>query len=88
MDGEEIGRVAQLADQPQLMLEQVRDSARGTPSGYLRCERLPGQPLQRLLRRAARHHDLVGILVAQLAQREGAALGDVGGGADRVREGA
>ena len=42
---------------------------------------------QRILRRSARHHDLVGILLAKLAQREGAALGDVGGGADRVGEG-
>src|SRR5688500_19491767 len=68
------------------MLEQVGISL-WNPIGKASRERLEGQMLERGLRRAAGHDDLVGILIAELAKREGAAFGDVKAGADRVGEG-
>ncbi len=67
MDGEEIGRVTPAGDQLQLMLQQIGMGLAGTPSGNLATIARPGQPLQRVLRRPPGHHDLVRILVAQLA---------------------
>ena len=79
IDGEEIGRVAPVGDQPQLMLEQLAHSACGGAVREFGRERGPGQPLQRLLRRAAassRSRRDIGSSSSR--KREGAALGDVG----------
>ena len=51
------------------MLQQIGIVLRDAV-GEFGGERGPGQPLQRVLRRAARHHDLVGILVARARASE------------------
>src|SRR3546814_21137544 len=83
IDGQEIGRVAARVDEPQLMLQQIRIISRRSFRKF-DGKRGSGQLLQRVLRCAAGHDDLVGILVAQLAQVEGAAYGNVSRGADGV----
>ena len=76
MDGQEVGRVVQLLDQPELVSQRLHDIIRQSlgvaPSGAL-----PGELLQRLLRRERRISALLGILIGQLVQREAAAFDDL-----------
>ena len=76
VDGQEIGRVAQARDQPQLMGEEVTHLVRH-PLGVAPGSPRPGQLLQRLLRCQARDRDLLRILVGELAECEAALLGDL-----------
>src|SRR5882762_1603998 len=46
----------------------------------------PGQIFEMLLRRLAGRHRLVGIFVSELAEREGAGVGDLDGSGDRIGE--
>ena len=74
--GEEIGLVLQLCDQRQFLVQRGavrrRHARRKAPlhAGF-------GQRAQPARRRVAGGHDLLGVLVAQLVQREGASPGDV-----------
>ena len=75
VDGEEIGGVVQLADQPELVPERggdlLRDAVRIAPG-----RALPGERLQMPLRGAAGRHRLVGILVGEFVEAETAEAGD------------
>ena len=82
VDGEEIGRVVQLADQVEFVAQLVADPGR-QPLRVALGGALPGQVLQLLLRRAPALGDLVGIFVAQLIEGEMAGLGDL----DRAGDG-
>ena len=73
---QEIGRVAEIADQPQLVRQLPGDVVR-QPAGVAVGHAVPHLPFQRLLRRLARRVGLIGILVAQLGQAEAAAAGDL-----------
>ncbi len=73
MDRQEIGGVIELADQFELMLELRPDLAFDALGVALR-RLLPRQALEFLLRRAASTADLVGILIAQFLEAEGAAV--------------
>ncbi len=75
IDGEEIGRIAHLLDQPEFVREQILMLLRRL-AGELVLEAVPRERMQRLLRGPAEDYIFVGILVLQLAQREGAAFGD------------
>jgi hypothetical protein len=74
MHGEEVGRVGHLGDQPQLMLDLGRHLVRHAGGVALR-EAILGQPAQPGIRCLAGRHHLLGVLVAQLGQREFAARG-------------
>ena len=73
--GEEIRRVAHLRDEREFVFELP-----GIGAGRLAIEavgeRVARQAFQRFLRAAAGHDDLVGILIVEVAQREGAAFDD------------
>ena len=82
MDGEKITRIAEAADQVDL----VRDLCAGLLGNAAWPARLragPGEGLELRLRRAADRHRLVGIFVAQLVEREAATLRDLEAGRDR-----
>ena len=76
MHGQEVGRVAERLDQPQLMLEQTDHLVRHA-LGIAPGSTFPGQPGERLLRCQAGDRDLGRILVGQLREREAAAVGDL-----------
>ncbi len=76
MDGEEIARVGQFLDEAQLVLDLLAH-LRWNAFGIALRRALPGEMDEVLLRRAALRHDLVGIFVAQLAEAEAAALGEL-----------
>jgi hypothetical protein len=76
VDGEEIGRVAQLADERQLVLDRRPDPGRHAARITL-ARPQPGQVGQLLLWVAALAGRLVRIFVAQLVEAEGAAAGDL-----------
>jgi hypothetical protein len=78
MDGQEIGSVVQLLDRPQLVSQRLHDIIR-QPLGVAPSGALPGQLLQRLLRRERRISALFWIPVGQLVEREAAALDDLDG---------
>jgi hypothetical protein len=71
MDGEEIGSIAQAVDQSQLMVD-LAAVGRGQAARKHGGSGLLGQRHQRILSAAPGHHLLIGILVADLAQIEGA----------------
>ena len=79
---QEVRRILQRLDQPQLVPQDAGHLV-GQTFGIARRRALPGQPLQRLLRRQAGRHRLARILIGQLVEREAAALGDL----QRAREG-
>ena len=74
--GEEIRGVLQLADKRQFVLER-RPHPGGDALGIAPGRALPGQDLELPLGRAAFADHFIGVLVAQLVQRETAALGDL-----------
>ena len=83
---QEIGRVAELADQPQLVRDLVAIGLRQALGEHPRrggC----GQLFERALRGQPLDHPLVRILVAEFAKVEGAGACDRGGGGDRIWEG-
>ncbi len=73
---EEVGLVMQFLDQPQLMLQELADflwnAARITP-----LRSLPGEPREMFQRSHPGRTQLLGILVAQLVERERAAIGNL-----------
>ena len=74
--GEEIGGVAEPGNEPEFVRQGVMDLGRdafgvGPPGAF------PGQRFQMPLRRAAVGHRLVGILVSQLVEAEGAQFDDL-----------
>ena len=73
---EEVGRVIELADQGQLMLQRGGHLL-GHALGIAVCGALPGQPLQGFLRGQRLIVALFGILIAQLVEREAAAIRDL-----------
>ena len=81
MDGEEVGRVGELADQFELVAERLADIVRHA-AGIITPRPDPGEPFELLLRAAAAGHRVDRIFVAQLVEAEVAALGDL----DRARE--
>ena len=84
--GEKIRFVAQVADQLQFVLELLADFFRH--AGRVALGRaLPGELRQILQRRLARGRKLGRIFVAQLLEREPAAVGDLDGPRDRIRRG-
>jgi hypothetical protein len=82
VDGEEIGRVVELADQRQLVRQPLDDVGRRLAPALARL--FPGQRLERLLRGHAVWHRLGRVLVAQLVEREAAAFDDLERIGDRV----
>jgi hypothetical protein len=85
VDGEEIGRVAELADQPELVRDLVAIGWRHTVGEHPRRRGL-GQLFERVLRGQPLDHPLVRVLVAEFAKVEGAGARDRGGGGDGVGE--
>src|SRR6188768_2345421 len=83
--GQEVRRVAQVCDQPQLVVDLVT-VAPGDTVRKARIGRLLGQASEGLLRRTSLHDVLVRILILDLAEVEAADPGDVRAGLDRVRE--
>ena len=81
---QEVRRVAELLDQPQLVLER-RAHALGQAFGVALGRARPGQLLQRLLRGERGIVALLGILVGELVEREAAALGDLQRPRQRLR---
>ena len=81
LDGQEIGRVAELADQAELVLERGADLV-GDAARIARGRAAPGEALEPRLRGGAVFGGLVGIFVAQLVEAEGAAAGDLDGAGD------
>ena len=75
-DGEEIRGVLQFTDERQLVFEG-RPHPGGDAPGIAPGRALPGQNLQLPLGRAAFADHLLGVLVAQLSEREAAAFGDL-----------
>ena len=71
MHRQEIGRVAQLRDQPQLMRDLLRDAGRHAARPAIPHRRRDAG-FQRLLRGAAGVEDLVGIFIGQVAQGKAA----------------
>ena len=74
--GEEVGRVAELGDEFELVHQRAADLGRDA-AGIAPRHALPGQRLQVLLRRGAGGYRLVGILVGQLVEAEGAKAHDL-----------
>ncbi len=86
MHGEEIRRVAKLVDEPQLMIDLVVIGFRQAMGKHLLgC--CISQRCQRLLRGAAFHHLLIGILILDLAQVESALVGNICAGLYGVGKG-
>ena len=81
VDGEEVGLVAELRDERELVLDQGAYFGRNAAAVAVRQAGF-GQRAQVRGRRRAGRHDLLGILVAQLVQRERAAPRD----GERFRE--
>ena len=81
VDGEEVRLVAELGDQRKLVLDQLAHVRRDA-GGIAPEEPGLGQRAQVRRRRRAGRHDLLGIFVAQLVEREMAASRD----RDRLRE--
>ena len=81
--GEEVGRVAEFGDEPELVHQRVADLGRDT-LGIAPPGAGPGQRLQMLLRRGAGGHRLVGILVGQLVEAEAAEAHDLQRAGDGV----
>ena len=74
--GEEVGRVAELGDERELVHERAAHLGRDAAGIALRGA-LPGQRLQVLLRRGAGGHRFLGILVGQLVETEAAEVHDL-----------
>src|SRR3546814_4824021 len=72
MDRQKIGRVIELADQFELMLELRADLA-VDPFGIAQRRLFPSEPLEFLLRRPGGIAHLVGILIFELVEAECAA---------------
>ena len=83
MHGEEVGGVAELGDEPELVHQRAADPGRDAAGIALR-RTFPGQRLQVALRRAAGGHRLVGILAGELVEAEGAEVDDLQGAGDGV----
>ncbi len=85
VDGEEIGRVAELRDEGELLVDAgahaLRHAGRVAPR-----RAVPGEVDEVLLRRPARRHGLFGIFVAQLVEGEAAALEEAQGLGHRLRQ--
>ena len=81
--GEEVGRVAELGDERELVHQRAADLGRDA-LGIAPPGALPGQRLQVPLRRGAGGHRLVGILVSQLVEAEGAEAHDLQRAGDGV----
>jgi hypothetical protein len=81
--GQEVRRIFQLCDQAQFMLQRRAHAVRHA-LGISLLGALPGQPLQHLLRRDGRVVPLLRILVAQLIEREAAAVGDLDRAGERI----
>ena len=77
VDGEEVGLVAELSDQRELVLDQLADVA-GNAVAIAPRKSFLGQLAQVRRRRFVRRHDFLGILVAQLVERKCAAPRDRG----------
>ena len=75
VDGEEVRLVAELGDERELVVDQLADVGRNA-SRITPDQPGLGQRAQVRRRCLPRRHDLLGILVAQLVQREMAPLGD------------
>ena len=80
--GEEVGRVAELGDEPEFVHQRAADLGRNA-LGIALPGAGPGQRLQMPLRRGAGGHRLVGILVGQLVEAEAAEAHDLQGAGDR-----
>ena len=78
MHREEVGRVAELGNEPELVHQRAADLG-GDAAGIALLRAGPGQRLQVPLRRAAGGHRLVGIRVGQLVEAEGAEAHDLQG---------
>ena len=83
--GQEIGRIAELTDQGQLMVDLVAVALRDAVGKFGR-RRFLSQRDQGFLRGSPLDHLLIGILILDLAEVEGALRGDVGAGLDRIRK--
>jgi len=86
IDGQEIGRVAQLVYQPELVIDLIGVGLRNALREF-RSRGLFGQGDKRILRRAAGHHLLVRILILDFAEVEATLVRDVGAGLNRIRKG-
>ena len=84
VDGQEVGGVAQLADQRELAPDQLVDLLRHPVRIAFACAR-PGAAGQLLVRRAAIVAVAGRVVVGQLAQREAAALDDLQRALERIR---
>src|SRR3546814_17372431 len=84
MDRQKIGRVIELADQFELMLELRADLA-VDPFGIAQRRLFPSEPLEFLLRLPGGIADLVGILIFELVEAEGAAACKFNGSRDGRR---
>ena len=84
MHGEEVGRVVELGDQGQFVVELAGDGV-GDAVGVGAGGAVPGEGFQGLLGCLAGDADLGGVLVAQLVEREAAAVGDFERAGDGVR---
>jgi len=83
LDGKEVRLVAELGDQRELVIDQLAHfGRRGVNRAVAAREARLGEPAQVRRRRGACRHDLFRIFVAELVQREHAALRD----GDRLRE--
>ncbi len=89
--GEEVAGVVELGDDGELVSEAplhlLRDAIRMQMLRVALARAFPGQIRQVLLRRPARRHRLVGILVFQLVEGEAAGVGDLDRARDRLGEG-
>ncbi len=81
--GEEVGLVAELGDQRQLIIEHLPDLLRHPVGPALRSPH-QGQAPQMAAGRFTLRHQLVGILVAQLVEGEAAGASDLQGGREQV----
>ena len=84
MNGQEIGRIVELVDQFQFVIDLRADLWRYA-AGIARFRTLPGEAFQFRLRRSAGRGLVVGIFVAQFVERKTAAVGDDHGLQNRFR---
>ena len=83
VDGEEVGRVAELADQRELVFENAARPCRGRRRGSASFSPSWARRRRRWAAALSRR-DLGGVFVAQLVEREGAAGGDLARAVDGV----
>ena len=83
VDGEEIARVVELGDQPELFHKRIAHLA-GDAVGKAPGRALPGQVFEMRVRGLARRHRLVGIFVFQLVEGESAGVGDLDAAGERL----